>query len=80
MKFLELAFELFIIYIVYKLVFEFIIPIYNTTKVMKSKMTEMHERMQQQQNAGDNFTSTTTPPPQVNKSFNEDYIDYEEVK
>ncbi|MEO5943515.1 MAG: hypothetical protein ABIP30_10750 [Ferruginibacter sp.] len=79
MKFLELAFELFIIYIVYKLVFEFIIPIYKTTKVMKGKMTEMHEKMQEQQRTQQHFNATPPPPP-VNKSYNEDYIDYEEVK
>jgi hypothetical protein len=78
MKIFELAFELFIIYIVYKVVFEFIIPIYKTTKVMKSKMAEMHEKMQEQQR-GQQFSAPvqdTTPK----KSYNEDYIDYEEIK
>jgi hypothetical protein len=80
MKFLELAFELFIIYIVYKVVFEFIIPIYKTTKLMKGKMSEMHEKMQEQQRTQQRFNATPPPVPPVNKSYNEDYIDYEEVK
>ena len=80
MNILKLAFELFVIYIVYKLVFEFIIPVYNTTKQMKSKMNEMHQKMQEQQQAN---TKNFNAPPQntaSKKSFKEDYIDYEEVK
>ena len=49
MNIFKLAFELFIIYLVYKLIFEFIIPVYNTTRQMKQKMTEMHQKMQEQQ-------------------------------
>lgn len=80
MKFLELAFELFVIYLLYKVIFEFIIPVYKTTKVMKSKMTEMHEKMQQQQRTQQTFKATPQPTATPKKPFNEDYIDYEEVK
>jgi len=82
MNILKLAFELFVIYILYKLIFEFIIPVYKTTKQVKQKMDDMHQRMQQtqdQQASGpyDNRHQSTTAPK---RAPSDDYIDYEEVK
>lgn len=81
MNIIRLAGELFLLYILYKLIFDFIIPIYNTTKKVKKQFGEMHNKMQdqmntfnQQQNAS---AAKNTAPPQTTK---EDYIDYEEVK
>ncbi len=79
MNILKLAFELFVLYMVYKLIFDFIIPIYNTTKQMKGKMNEMHQKMQGQQQ-GHNVNLKTTPVNPASKKSNEDYIEYEEVK
>ncbi len=79
MKFLELLGELLLIYILYKVVFDFIIPIYQTTRQMKGKMNEMQEKMrQQQQNAATNIN--TEKQKQFTKPPAEDYIDYEEIK
>ena len=80
MNIIRLLFELFIIYLVYKLIFDFIIPIYRTTKQVKTKMDEMNQRMADQQNsmngqqyqAREKETSAHRPPA-------EDYIDYEEI-
>lgn len=81
MNILRLAFELFVIYIVYKLIVGFIIPIYRTTKAMKSNMNDIQEKMRQQQQQT-NYNQT--PPPSSsstkNKTYSEDYIDYEELK
>ncbi|MEO7524023.1 MAG: hypothetical protein ABIT58_08015 [Ferruginibacter sp.] len=81
MNILRLAFELFVIYMVYKLVFEFIIPVYRTTRHMKQKMTDMHQKMQEQQEANhpkhNNISSAKEPS---RTGFSDDYIDYEEVK
>ncbi len=79
MNIFRFAFELFVLYIVYKAVVDFIIPIYRTTKQMKGKMAEMQERMSQQQRQT-NFNSTTPQQQASRKSNNEDYIDYEEIK
>ncbi len=80
MNILKLAFELFVIYMLYKLIFEFIIPVYNTTRQMKSKVNEMHKKMQEQQQAQNkNFSAPQQPAPSK-KSTSEDYIEYEEVK
>lgn len=81
MNIFKLAFELFIIYLVYKLIFEFIIPVYNTTRQMKQKMTEMHQKMQEKQEvSGQQYNNATPNKETTKKSFSDDYIDYEEVK
>jgi len=83
MNFFRLAFELFALYILYKLIFDFIIPVAKTTKQVKKQFTDMSQQMQekmsQQQAARQqtNYSETTTPAP---KSRNDDYIDFEEVK
>ena len=68
------------LYLLYKLIFEFIIPVYNTTTQVKKKVGEMqqkmHEQMQQQQNG----YNATTPKQPAEKPKRDDYIDFEEVK
>ncbi len=81
MNIFRLAVELFVIYLVYKLVFEFIIPVYRTTKQMKKKMTEMHQQMQEQEKMNDQAYNNTNAQKQPSgKSYAEDYIEYEEIK
>ena len=81
MNILKLAFELFVIYMVYKLVFEFIIPVYNTTRHMKQKMSEMHQKMQEQEQVNSQqYQNTTAQKEPSKKSFSDDYIEYEEIK
>ena len=75
---LELAFVIFIIYIVYKLVFELIVPVSKATTQFKSKMQDVHKMQQdymrqQQQN-------TSAKPSPKTSSHDEDYIDFEEIK
>jgi hypothetical protein len=72
MNIFRLLFELLFIYLVYKLVFDFIIPVYKTTKQMKDKIRQAQERMEQQQ--------ASTKPNTNAKMPKEEYIDYEEVK
>jgi hypothetical protein len=81
MNIFKLALELFVIYLLYKLVFDFIIPIYRTTKQMGGKMREMQENMtrqQQQEQAFQQNRQQTAAAPKPKNS--DDYIDYEEVK
>ena len=81
MNILRLAFELFVIYILYKFVFEFIIPVYKTTRHVKQKMDDMHQQMQQNQNSppGNQFAKTSSSEAPKRPS-SDDYIDYEEIK
>ncbi len=80
MNILRILFELFVIYIIYKLVVDFIIPIYRTSRQMKVTMHKVQEQMkkQQQQQA----QPSTPPDISINKTpvSKEDYIDYEEIK
>ncbi len=78
---LKALFELFVLYLAYKLIFDFIVPVYQTSKQVKQKVNEMqrtmNEHMKQQQNAQANATPSQPTSP---SKRNEDYIDFEEVK
>lgn len=82
MSIFRLAFELFILYLLYKLVFELIIPVAKTTKQVKKQFgdmnAQMQEKMNQQQQKTDHYATTKNPATQPAKS--DDYIDFEEVK
>lgn len=77
MKFFGTLFELFLLYLLYKVIFDFIIPVYQTTKQVKKKMGEMQQQMNRQQQQQQ---FTTTPKEAAKTSRNEDYIEFEEVK
>ena len=79
----RLAGELFLIYLLYKLVFDFVIPLFLATKKVKKQFSEMHTKMQEQvnkmnQQANAGSAAKATPVNPTPKK--EDYIDYEEVK
>jgi hypothetical protein len=74
---IRLFLELFVLYIIYKFVFELILPVYNTTKHIKKKMNEMNSQMDNQQMKSQNFSSST---PEKKSDSGHDYIDYEEIK
>ena len=78
---LKVLFELFVLYLVYKLIFDFIIPVYNTTKQVSKKMGEMQSKMNDhfdQQSAGSGGKPQATAAAE--KPAREDYIEFEEVK
>ena len=75
--FLRFLFYAFLLYLGYKLVFDFIIPVIRTTRQVKRGFREMKNRM------GENSFSQGTTQPQPEPKKKEvpgDYIDYEEVK
>lgn len=74
MNILKIAFELFVVYLLYKLIFDFIIPVYQTTKQMKQKIGEMQQDMNQQKQYKNQDNTT------VNASSKGDYIEFEEIK
>lgn len=79
MNILRLGAELFLLYILYKLIFDFIIPIYQTTKKVKKQFGDMHNKMQEQMNTFNQQQNNAQQAKQepVKK---EDYIDFEEIK
>jgi len=70
----------FVIYLGYRFLFHFLIPVIKTTNQVKKGFREMHEKMQQQQNG--NFYQETPQPSNTNeaKPRDQDYIDFEEIK
>lgn len=70
--------ELFALYLLYKLIFDFIIPVYHTTKQVKQKVNEMHHTMNERMKPKEN--QVPAKPAATNPSGKDDYIEYEEVK
>ena len=81
-RFLLLA---FLLYLLYRLVFHFIIPIYKTTRQVKSQFKDMQHRMQEEMNKS-SFSKASEDKQaglsknSTSKEQRDDYIDFEEVK
>lgn len=71
---LGIIIKIILFYLLLRFVFNFIIPIYRTTKSMSDKVREMNERLKQQENSN----ARQQAPKTVTREG--DYIDYEEVK
>lgn len=71
----------FLIYIAYRFVFGFIIPVYKTTRQVKKQFREMNDRvneyMQQQEQQFNQQKQQEPEKPQGKKG---DYIEFEEIK
>ena len=79
MNIFRLAAELFLVYILYKLIFEFIIPVYQSTQKIRKQFGEMHTKMQQDINAANSRNTTAQQEaPKVKREG--DYIEFEEIK
>jgi competence protein ComGC len=74
--------ELFVLYIVYKFVFELVLPVYQATKQIKKKMNNASQQMNQQQSNTYTNNNSSASTPNKNKSDigGGDYIEFEEVK
>jgi len=77
---LRYLFFAFLIYLAYRLVFHFIIPVYKTTRQVKKQFREMHSRMEDHVNQQQPFQQPATPAPENKKQQAGDYIDFEELK
>ena len=77
---LKVLLELFVLYMLYKLIFDFIIPIYQTTKQVKKKVNEMQSNMNEQVNRQQQNQFTAAPKEAAPKPKGDDYIEFEEVK
>ena len=67
---------IFVIYALYRLIFDFIIPVVRVSGQMKKKMREFQNTMDQQNGQ----VQEPTKHPNTTKQKNGDYIDFEEVK
>jgi hypothetical protein len=82
MNIFRLALELFVLYILYKLVFDFIIPVAKTTKQVKKQFSTMQSEMEEKMKTYTNTQQNQQPSSANNasKPANTDYIEFEEVK
>ena len=71
--------ELFFFYILYKIIFEFIIPVYNASRQMSRKMNEFQQQMRQKEQQFQHESQKPVNPAPTADS-GKDYIDFEEVK
>jgi hypothetical protein len=83
MEILRFLFYAFLLYLGFKLIFDFIIPVYKTTTRVRKSFKEMQERMNRhteqynQQQGSKNFAKQSFGNSNANAG---DYIDFEEVK
>jgi len=77
---LRYLFYAFLIYLAYRLVFHFIIPIYKTTRQVKKQFREMHSRMQDNMSQQQPQQQPVTPATENKNQQAGDYIDFEELK
>jgi hypothetical protein len=77
---LRYLFFAFLIYLAYRLVFNFIIPIYKTTRQVKKQFREMHSRMQDNMGQQPPYQQPVTPATENKNQQAGDYIDFEELK
>ena len=68
----------FLIYLAYQLVFNFIVPVYRTTKQVKKGFKKMQEQMNEQQQRQQQSSANTSPQQPTEKVG--EYIDFEEIK
>ena len=80
MNIFRLAFELFLLYLAYKFIFGFVIPLYQATKQMNNKMNNLQQKMREQEQAMRQQTQARPTAPTNTRPKNEEYIDYEEIK
>jgi hypothetical protein len=67
----------FLLYILYKLVFDFIIPVAGATRRIRKQFDQAREQMEQQQKQ--NKQQTGKPAENVTHGIG-DYIEFEEIK
>jgi hypothetical protein len=77
---LRYLFFAFLIYLAYRLVFHFIVPIYKTTRQVKKQFREMHSRMQDNMGQQPPYQQPVTPATENKNQQAGDYIDFEELK
>ena len=71
---IEWIFTVLVLYLLYKLIFDFILPVSKVSTQMRNKINEMNNRQQQNTNEQQPNPESKSRPPK------EDYIDFEEIK
>ena len=87
MAFGEIIALLIVFYIVYKLVFDFVVPVAKTTSRFKSQVNNMRRMQEEQQNRQQSQQQPQKPAQPANVSTRKDttttdgeYIEFEDIK
>ncbi|MBO9682073.1 MAG: hypothetical protein J7502_05300 [Flavisolibacter sp.] len=81
MSILGFLFVAFVAYLVFKLIFDFILPVYRTTQRVRKGFREMQERMNgQSEQYGQQQNGTKQNQNSNTKGGVGEYIDFEEIK
>ena len=75
----EVFFFAIVIYIIYKIVFDFFVPVSQASKQMREQFRNMNDHAQQQQNNSQQSQPQNNAQPK-SKNVVGDYIDFEEVR
>ena len=83
--YLRFLLYVFLVYLLYRFIFYFVLPIYKTTKQVKKQFRDIHSRMEEQMNQTSfaKASEDKQADPSKKSSSKEqggDYIDFEEVK
>ncbi len=71
----------FLIYLLYKFIFELVIPVSKATSQVKDRMREMQQMQEQQQAQQQQYRQqATAAEPVKTAKKDDDYIEFEEVK
>jgi hypothetical protein len=76
----KILFYAFLIYVLYKLIFDFIVPVSKATSQVKSKVREMQEQQRYQQQQAQQQQQKQTVTQSSQPKSDSDYIEFEEVK
>lgn len=71
------------IYILYRFIFDFALPIYKTTKQVRRQFQDVQDRMQEQMRAQNGYKQGPQAQPESQSSTKPkggDYIEFEEIK
>jgi Sec-independent protein translocase protein TatA len=79
---LKIIFYTFIFWLLYKLIFDFIVPVYQSTKQVRRQMGDIQDRMRQQFEQQQQAAEPQRPQAAANakKADKSDYLDFEEIK
>ncbi len=78
MNIFRLIAEFFLFYLLYKLIFDFIVPVYQSTKKIRKQFGDMQEKMQNQTQSFQGNQNPAQPAAAPKKEG--DYIEFEEIK
>lgn len=81
MQLYELVFTILVIYLLYKLIFNVVVPVAKVSFQVRSRMRNMQgDPVKQQPRSNSHSSDTTTDKKATTTASDSEYIDFEEIK